>query len=488
MLLGLVKKILVCETGVFRVLLKPASRSITVHMNADWPAIVKNLQKTLEPGVFKVWISPLKGEVRDASVCLNAPNDFAATWVRERLSRDIREAAAALLGLAADAVSLVVHSENAEPVKRIVHPAEPAEQARHEQGLLLGPAYPEPRWRFSFEDFVVGPNNEMAYAAAKGLCADLADAGTLFVSAAAGLGKTHLVQAVGKCLSEKDVRTRYKISYLTAEEFASSFAAAVNARDWGGWGSFKDRLRQSDVLLLEDVHFLQNKGKMQEEALALIKSLQSKGSRLVLTSSFAPRDLHHMDCQLVSLFCAGLLAHMASPTLETRRSILREKARVHQVLLPESVSELLATHITHDVRQLESCLNNLIFKARLLNRQISMDMALEIVGQYAKTQHGLDMPAIIRLVCDSFKLSESQIVSRSRKSEYVQARNTIYYLARKHTQLSLQEIGDRFQRRHSSVIKGLSVFEREMQRESAVGRQLAHAVELVERKAGMKGV
>ncbi|MDR0238702.1 MAG: chromosomal replication initiator protein DnaA [Deltaproteobacteria bacterium] len=451
-------------------------------MNADWPAIAKNLQKTLEPGIFKVWIAPLDGEIRDASVCLHAPNDFVANWVRDRLAAVICEAAAAVLGLTPDAVSLVVRSANTAPVPRIVSPVETAARPQPEQGMLISPEYPEPKWRFSFEDFVVGPSNEMAYAAAKGLCADLADAGTLFVSAGSGLGKTHLVQAVGKCLSEGKMGTRHKISYLTAEEFASCFVIALKARDVEG---FKARLRQSDVLLLEDVHFLQNKGKMQEEALSLIKSLQSKGSRLVLTSSFAPRELHHMDCQLVSLCCAGLLAHMASPTLETRRCILREKARAHQALLPEPVSELLATRITSNVRQLESCLNNLIFMARLLNRQICLEMALEMIGQYAEAHNGLDMAAIIRLVCDSFKLSEAQLASRSRRSEYVQARNTVYYLARKHTQLSLQDIGDLFHRRHSSVIKGISSLEREMQRESTLGRQLAHTVALVERNAGV---
>ena len=451
-------------------------------MNADWPTIVENLQKTLDPGVIKVWISSLDGEVRDSSVCLKAPNDYAADWVRERLACDIREAAAKVLGLAPDAVTLVIRSENAKPVRRIIHPDEPAARASLPQGQLIRQQHSEPRWRFSFEDFVVGPNNEMAYAAAKGLCANLADAGTLFVSSAPGLGKTHLVQAMGKYLSENDAHARPKISYLTAEEFASSFVCALKANDVEG---FKARLRQSDVLLLEDVHFLQNKGKMQEEALGLIKSLQSKGNRLVLTSSFAPRELQRIDCQLVSMFCAGLLAHMASPTLETRRSILREKARVHQVVLQEPVSELLAMRITSDVRQLESCLNNLIFKARLLNRQICLDMALEMLDQYAEKQTVLNMDTIIRLVCDSFKLSEAQLASRSRKSEYVQARDTVYYLARKHTGLSLQEIGDRFQRRHSSVIKGLSVFEREMRRESTLGRRLAHAVALVERNAGV---
>ena len=452
---------------------------INAFMEADWPAIAKNLQKTLEPGDFKVWISPLDGEVQDASVCLHAPNDFAANWVREHFSSAIREAAAVALELAPDAISLVVCSENTQPPRRILSPDEAAARPRTEQGVLIGLEHPEPSWRFSFEDFIVGPSNEMAYAAAKGLCADLAGAGTLFVSAASGLGKTHLAQAVGKCLSEGNIR---KISYLTAEEFASRFVTALKARDVEG---FKARLRQSDVLLLEDVHFLQNKGKMQEEALALIKSLQSRGNRLVLTSSFAPRELRHMDCQLVSLFCAGLLAHIASPTLETRRCILREKARVHQVMLPEPVSELLAARITSDVRQLESCLNNLIFKARLLNRHISLDMALEMIDQYAETRRELDMAAIIRLVCDSFQLSERQITSRSRKGAHVQARSTIYYLARKHTRLSLQEIGDCFHRRHSSVIKGISFFEREMQRESTLGRQLAHAVALVERNAGV---
>jgi chromosomal replication initiator protein len=192
-----------------------------------------------------------------------------------------------------------------------------------------------------------------------------------------------------------------------------------------------------------------------------------------------------MDGRLVSLFCAGLLAHMSAPTLETRRCILREKARVRQAVLPESVSELLATRITDDVRQLESCLSNLIFMARRLNRQINLDMALEVVGQYMQAQQGLDMPTIIRLVCDGFRLSEAQLASRSRKSEYVQARNAVYYLARKHTPLSFQEIGDRFNRCHSSVIKGLGVIEREMRIESALGRQMAHAVELVERSAGV---
>ncbi len=449
-------------------------------MKADWPVIFENLRKTLEPGVFKVWIAPLEGEIRDHTVSLTAQSEFAAGWVRERFGSTILEAAAAALGVDAAALNLSVNAEDRPPARRVLSPHEACERPRAEQGLLLAPDYaPRPRWRFSFEDFVVGPSNEMAYAAAKGLCAEAANADTLFVSSSPGLGKTHLAHAMGKYLSE--TATASRVIYLTAEEFASGFVAALKARDVEG---FKERLRQCDVLLLEDVHFLRNKEKMQEEILTLMKSLQSRGSRLVLTSSFAPRELDRMDSRLVSLFCSGLLAHMAGPNLETRRRILSEKARLHQVFLPDAVSELLAARITTDIRRLESCLNNLIFKAGLLNSRISLEMAVEMVQQYAQEQSALDMAGIIGLVCASCRLTLPQLASRSRKSEYVQARNTIYYLARKHTDLSLQEIGEHFNRRHSSVIKGISAVEFEMRRETPLGRQFSNTVTLIERNAG----
>lgn len=459
-------------------------------MNSAWSLICENLQKTLEPGFFKVWIAPLEGEVLDCDLSLKAPNEYAANWVRDRLSPAILTAASEALGKEAAELNLTVQAGAAQPAQRIL-PADsvPARPSSGQIPLIVPNRPAQARWRFSFDDFVVGPCNEMAFAAAKGLCADLAGAGTLFLSSASGLGKTHLAQAMGKCLSE-DARSWPgecslcpKVNYLTAEEFASRFVAALKARDAE---NFKERLRQSEVLLLEDVHFLQNKEKMQEEILALIKSLQARGSRIVLTSSFAPRELHRMDSRLVSLFCSGLLTHMAGPDLETRRKIVCKKAHLHQVILPKAVSELLATRITGDVRRLESCLNTLVFKARLVNSLISLDMAAEMVRQYEEEQGGFDMDGIIRLVCAGFKLSPAQLASRSRKSEYVQARNTIYYLARKHTELSLQEIGDHFHRRHSSVIKGISVMEREMQRETPLGRRLAGAVALIERNAGIE--
>ncbi|MTJ93695.1 MAG: chromosomal replication initiator protein DnaA [Desulfovibrio sp.] len=335
-------------------------------------------------------------------------------------------------------------------------------------------------WRYSFADFVVGPTNNMAVAAAQDVSRSSGCVRTLFMNSAPGLGKTHLAQAVGRAIAEE--RSGARVGYLTAEDFASRFVAALRTHDIE---NFKSRFRDLDVLLLEDVHFLQGKEKMQDMALAVVKNLQAKGGRVIFTSSFSPRDLQKVDSQLVSHFCSGILTDIGRPNEDMRRHILERKAKTFQVLLPDSVCELLASRLDGDVRQMESCLNSLIFKARLLNCGLNLDLAMEVLSQYAEISCGPDLPTIVRLVCESYGLNERQLNSRSRRKECVIGRNTVYYLARKHTELTLEEIGGKFNRRHSTVIKGITSVERELSRETTLGRQIARAMKLIERNAGM---
>lgn len=477
-------------------------------MTSIWGQIQNILQHTLTPGLYKVWISPLAAEVDGNTLRLEAPNEFVAGWVRDRLLDEVRQAAGAVLGDIPEVVVVAATGKKSaiaqpRPAKDAAQPvaapataqvataatapvATPAivvkrSEATEQLGLPLDWA-PSPRsqqsWRFSFDDFVVGPNNELACAAARGMCRSGLMADTLFLNSEPGLGKTHLLHAVGRSLCEASNRSNPRIEYLTAEEFASRLIASLKARDVE---RFKARYRDVDVLLLEDVHFLQGKEKMQDEVLATIKSLQSRGSRVVLSSSFAPRDLKNVDNQLVSRFCSGFLAGIDKPDFNTRRRILEQKARIYQVNLPNPVTDLLAERISSDVRQIESCLHNLILKARLLNRQISVEMAWDIIGNYAIAESSVDFDAIVKLVCEGFGLSQDQLNSRSRKREYVVARNAAYLLARKHTDLSLKEIGDRFNRRHSTVLKGITALEREINRETPLGRQVANTLSLLER-------
>lgn len=467
---------------------EPDLLSYKAHMRDQWFEISENLKKMLDSGIFKVWIAPLRASVQGSVLHLDAPNAFVAGWLESRMLSALREAAAPVLGLAPESVEVRIGTAGqalAAPLSADQETEQSLERPLPRQASLPLPAPgcarpAQARWRYAFEDFVVGPSNSVAVAAAQDVCRNGGSVQTLFVNSASGLGKTHLAQAVGRAISES--RSNARVGYLTAEEFASRFVAALRSHDVE---AFKNRLRELDVLLLEDVHFFQGKEKMQDMALAVVKSLQARGGRVIFTSSFSPRELQRVDSQLVSHFCSGILTNMDRPTEEMRRHILTRKAKSFQVLLPDAVCELLAGRLRGDVRQMESCLNSLIFKARLLNCGLNLDLALEVLTQYAEVECGPDLQAIIRLVCESYGLSERQLCSRSRRQECVLGRNTIYFLARKHTDLSLEEIGEKFNRRHSTVIKGITSVERELSKDSRLGRQIARAVDLIERNAGL---
>lgn len=551
----------------------------------------------MNQGHYKVWISPLRATIEGTTLHLEAPNDFVANSVRNRLQDTIEDASKAVLGPSATVV-IEVASGRAASMSRtpskaslptrnqavqasllpMVEPSmapcatlsstgliptaqapskQPSEtrrasgqrtrstrrntaqearpslitglaprevqivsaqkatqaslmvsngdnvpqaytpqstrhqasmnQSNHAEQMALpldwAPSHQAQNWRFSFDEFIVGSNNELAFAAARGMCRSTAAVDTLFLNSHTGLGKTHLMHAVGQSLCKACNRVNPRIEYLTAEEFASRMVLAMRAYDME---RFKARYRDVDVLLLEDVHFLQGKEKMQGEVLATIKSLQERGSRVVFSSTFAPRELSNVDSQLVSRFGSGFLAGIERPDFDTRRRIVEAKARIHQVNLPDAVTDLVAERINDDIRQIESCLRNLILKAQVLNQRISLDMALDMIGNFASTASVIDIETILRMICEGFGLSVDQLNSRSRKREYVTARNAAYLLARKHTDLSLKEIGDKFNRRHSTVLKGITALEREITRETPLGRQVANTLSMLERNSHMR--
>jgi len=401
---------------------------------------------------------------------LQAPNEFVATWVRERLLDVIRETAQELTNTRMELTVVVrkpVAVQETQPRSTQIKAAPPLALPLDYQPRPIS----DTRWRFSFEDFVVGPCNELACAASKGLCNNALAADHLFLSAGPGLGKTHLLHAIGRQLSAKCNRSRPAIACLSAEEFATRLVLAIKAREAA---RFKSEFRDSvDVLLLEDIHFFQGKGKLQDELLMTLKALQARGCKVVLTSSFLPRELNEVDPQLVSCFASGFLALMDSPDFATREEIVRRKARGLQVQVPDDVTGLLAERLTTDIRQLESCLNNLVLKARLLGQQITTELAWQVLENYAaQSSSGPDLERIVAFVCRSYDIDEVELKSKSRSQQTVLARNTAFYLCRKHTALSLAAIGERLGRKHSTVLKGIINVERELSHQTPLGRQL----------------
>jgi chromosomal replication initiator protein len=443
-----------------------------------WDRISLTLENSLAPGHFQLWIKPLEGCLERETLVLNAPNEFVRGWVRDRMLDRITDAAAETLGFV-PSIELVATQAQASASSPVSPPAAFARKvvATRQMGLPMAHSLPTQTvqaWRHQFDDFIVGPCNNLAYAASRGFCQDIQGSDQLFLCSAPGLGKTHLAQAIGHEIARQTNRQHLRVCYLSGEEFASQLVMAIKAR---AMEQFKARFRSGvDLLLLEDVHFFQGKEKMQDELLNTLKSLQNQGRRVVMTSTFLPRELSDIDPNLLSRFAQGFMAVIDRPDRQTRLGIIQAKTRAAQVVMPGGVAELLAERIRTDVRQLESCLKNIILKARLLNMDISMDLAWDVLQNYNLDHSAIDLDKIISFVCQAYGFGVDELRSKSRKRDRVIARNTAFYLARKHTELSLVDIGRRFNRKHSTVIKGIASVEQEVARKTSLGSQIARTM------------
>ena len=445
-------------------------------MSGYWQKIKDNLEKSIKSGLFHLWIRPLEGELQDNTLHLYSPNDFITSWVKDRLLKKIKEVAEETLGQKIDVCITTRSNGNSQAVvkKTNLKIATQLLPVRKEINKIIS----TPAWRYSFNDFVVGPQNQLAYAACKSICyGQKLDFGTLFLTSSPGLGKTHLIHAVGNFITQNKPEN-LNIVYVSSEEFANQLVWALRNREIN---EFKKYYREKvDILLLEDIHFFQGKGKMQEELLYLIKSMEENGKLVIFSSSFLPKELKDIDSQLTSYFCSGLIAPIHKPDFDLRLKIIKKKATIYQINIPDHVSKFVASKIKTDVRQLESCIKNMALKAKLLNMTINMDIAKEIIQNHADIVETPSIDQIIKTVCSVFELSPENLKSRSRKRNIVVARNTAFYLARKYTDLTLKEIGRLFNRRHSTVIKGITNIEKEMYKDTPVGRQLHRIIERFE--------
>lgn len=447
-----------------------------------WQQVVFSLEKKLSPGVFQLWVKPLEGCLDNDVLVIQAPNEFVKTQVQNRLGTAIVTAAAEVLGYTPHVEICAAQNKELPVIPPMLEqqPAPFPSQKIASTQLILPVTQTLPtqvvyNWRHSFDDFVVGPCNNLAYAASQSFCEDLYGTDQLFLCSAPGLGKTHLAQAIGCEIARQTNRQHLRVCYLSAEEFAGQLVMAIKAKTVE---QFKTRFRTNvDLLLLEDVHFFQGKEKMQDELLNTINSLRNQGRKIVMTSSFLPRELMDIDSNLVSRFNQGFLTVIDKPDRDTRLNIITTKSRMDQVVIPQDVACLLADRIKTDIRQLESCLKNIVLQAKLLNRDISMDLAWEVLQNYDLDDATIDLDKIISFVCQAYGFGLEELRSKSRKKDRVIARNTAFFLARKHTDLSLADIGRRFNRKHSTVIKGVTSIEQELARQTTLGNQIYRTIQ-----------
>ncbi len=472
-------------------------------MEKQWSNILSQLELAAElsEGEFKVWLKPLHGELDTKAnpprLCLKAKSQYVANWIKNKHVGLIRKVSRDTLGFEVEVEVLVDEDLKTYTANEVVTNVASAPTVLASQGQVIGQdilpiSMPVTRMspsesyinkmKHSFDTFVVGQCNLLAHAAARSIVKSDPLCEMLFLSSAPGLGKTHLTQALGKAMFVESKQNKLNMAYLTAQEFASQFFLANHFHTMP---QFKERFNSLDLLLLEDVHFF-NVGKKtstQEELLAIIDRMQNKGARVVFTSSFAPKDMHNVDSSLASRFNSGFVASLEYPDFDTKKEMLLKKASLKNFVLPESVADLFAKQIDGDIRLLESSLNNLLLRAQALNLPITEDLAYSIIANVAPRNPELCLNELLKLVCSCYDISEQQMFSRSRKNEYVMARNTAYYLIRKHFSMTLQDIGDKFNKKHSTISKAISSVEVEISKKTKLGSQFMHTIRAIEEKS-----
>jgi chromosomal replication initiator protein len=330
---------------------------------------------------------------------------------------------------------------------------------------------------FTFDQFVVGRNNDFAYSASLSLASRKdASRNSLFLLSKTGMGKSHLTQAVGHYILSEYPSNR--VYYMTAEDFSNEM---VYAYQHGAINAFKEKYRnQCDVMLLEDVHYLRGKERTQIELALTLDTLFEAGKKIIFSSCYLPADIPKLDDKLRSRLSSGLISNIDPPDFRTRVRILRKKATLNKCKIPEPVIHYLAGELTEDVRQLESGLIGVTAKSLLLGEPIDLRLAESVAKNIVRQQENITIDVIKNMVCKHYRISLSDIVSRSRKRSFVRPRQIAIYLSRRYTDTSLQAIGRSFNRYHATALHSISTVEGELKENGPMQKQVKFLCQKIE--------
>jgi len=434
-------------------------------VEAAWDRAKTRIHDKMPHHSYMLWVDPLVCVARrDEEVILGCPTSFFKNWVSRHYLSLIEEE---LEGVWGRRCRVILDIHDALDSKGCHGP---------EYDQLVFPHVTDRQYKpssfhkdFTFDEFVVGIGNDFAYNAARSLaCAETITHNPLFLLSDIGLGKSHLSQAVGNHVLEKNPTLR--VCYITAEEFTNAMVRALRNDKIE---EFKERYRrQCDVLLLEDVQFLSGKVKTQGELACTLDALLEAKKKLIFTGTYLPGDIPKMDEKLTSRLSAGVISSIESPDYDTRVRILKKKASRKEIDISEDVIHYLASELTRDVRQLESGFIGVAAKASLLNLPIDAKLARSVVKNIVRRSQEITIERIQKFVCKYYKLNMEDFLSRSRKRSIAQPRQIAMYLARRHTGQSLQAIGRSFNRYHATTLHAIGAVERLIRAKGPVQKQV----------------
>ncbi len=412
-----------------------------------WQKSLEIIRENINPRSFQTWFAPLKAiHLDDTGLILGVPNKFFCEWLDNHYLKILHNALAQASGQSLSVQYQVLDEKPFSPY------SDPAVK-NHEKHTKPEPVRFESNLNshYTFQNFVVGDGSRFAHAAASAVAEapGSTNYNPLVIYGGTGLGKTHLIQAIGNRVRE--LRSDLKVYYTSSESFTSHFISSIQQNKAIEFSHF---YRSCDVLLIDDIQFFNNKGKTQEEFFHTFNELHQKKKQIVLTSDRPVADLGFLEERLVSRFQWGLIADVQPPDLETRIAILQKKCEENQLEIPSEIIEYLAVNLTHNIRELEGALTRLLAQVLLTHTEPTLEIARMVVSEIGKPANKqITIEQIIQLTAKNFGVPEDRFMKKDRKKHVAIARQVAMYLSVELTHHSTVNIGLHFGGRdHATVI------------------------------------
>lgn len=422
------------------------------YLEEIWQKSLQSIKEKVGDNHFHLWFGPLKLlQLKDGQATVEVPNRFFKEWIEDAHPLLVSEALETVTGQPAEVKFRLSPTEDND-IKKIDARLDSRKTKLARRGIFLNP-------RYTFATFIVGPSNQFAQAAARAVAEAPGRAyNPLYIYGGVGLGKTHLISAVGNHVVDKTAEAN--VLYVSAEQFTNEVVSALRHQKME---EVKSKYRNLDMLLVDDVQFLSKKEHTQEELFHTLNTLYLNQKQIVLSSDRPPKEIKDVTDRLKSRFGMGLIADIQPPEVELKMAIIQKKASEDKLSLPVEVTEYIAAHVKSNIRDIEGCLIRLGAHSSLTGSPVTLEMAKSLLRDFIHDdERPLTVEAIMKAVAEHFGIKVQELRARKRTREVVLPRQAAMYLSRELTEASLSDIGKNMAKDHATVIYACRQIEERM--------------------------